>query len=85
MRPTSYDIVEVAVVFFLILISGYNVSADSSSFDNRNSKRKAFHEKAEKGVKGPVIGYQISWKEGFHLESLKKNVKIKIGGKMIVD
>ncbi len=85
MRTKLYAIVEVAVVSFLLLISGYNASADSSSFDKRDSRRKAFHEKAEKGFKGPVIGYQISWKEGFHLESPKKNLKIKIGGKMIVD
>ena len=81
----KYILVEAAVVSFLILLSGCSASADTSSFDKRNSRRKAFQEKAEKGVKGPVSGYQISWKEGFHLKSPKNNLKIKIGGKVIVD
>ena len=37
------------------------------------------------GVEGPITGYHISWKEGFHLVSPKKNLKVKIGGKLIVD
>jgi phosphate-selective porin OprO/OprP len=85
MSQKFYDIIEVAAVSLLLLIPGNNVHADSSFQDKLNSKHKAFYEKAEKGGKEPVIGYHIHWKEGFHLESPKKNLKIKIGGKMVVD
>jgi phosphate-selective porin OprO/OprP len=85
MRRKYYNLVAVFIVYFIFLIPGDNVNADSSSFDKLNSEYKTFYEKVEKGVKDPVTGYHISWKEGFHLVSPKENLKIKIGGKLIVD
>jgi phosphate-selective porin OprO and OprP len=85
MRRTFYKFTGVFIVSLIVVISGNNVNAGSSSADSLTSKYQTFNEKAEKGVKDPITGYHISWKEGFRLVSPKKNLKVKIGGKLIVD
>ena len=42
-------------------------------------------EKAKKGGTDPVTGSHFSWDRGFHWESKKKNLTLKIGGKFAVD
>ena len=84
MRLNFFNIAAVAAVF-LFLISGNNVRADSSSVDRQGFSFKEIREKAEQGVKDPITGYRISWKEGLHLVSPEEKLKVKIGGKIIVD
>lgn len=42
-------------------------------------------EKAEKGVTGPVAKTSYFWDEGLQIVSRRENLRLKIGGKLIVD
>jgi phosphate-selective porin OprO/OprP len=84
-RSKSSTPVTVFAACFLILSTSSVVLADSPQIKSTNSKNEALSERAEEGVKGPVGGWHYYWKDGFRIDSPKKNLTFKINGKILVD
>ncbi len=70
--------------FFFVVFIG-NAQADSQWIENIGDMRDGWKETAEKGVEGPLIGWHYYWKDGFHSDSTKKNLKFKLNGRIILD
>jgi phosphate-selective porin OprO/OprP len=80
----------VAGFFFLALIFplpafGSDVQGDSPPREGSDSTFDEWLKKAGEGVEGPIAHTRYYWDEGFHIVSRHGNLKLKIGGKAIVD
>jgi phosphate-selective porin OprO/OprP len=80
----------VAGFFFLALIFplpafGSDVQADSPPREGPGSAFDEWLKRAGEGVEGPIAQTRYYWDEGFHIVSRHGNLKLRIGGKFIVD
>jgi phosphate-selective porin OprO/OprP len=85
MRPLFRNIAIAAAACFLLLFASGRVHAESPPSDNIDSMHKALSERVAKGIHDPVTGYHIFWQQRLYVASPKKNLLLKIGGKVIVD
>jgi phosphate-selective porin OprO/OprP len=60
-------------------------AASHESEDPYSNIGRRFLDKAKKGMTGPLAGTHYYWDKGLHIENRKKNVKLKIGGKLQLD
>ena len=84
-RSTLAGFVVLLAGVFLLSAPNRNVQAGPSSFEGIDSRYEEALKKAGEGVEGPVAGTHYYWDEGFHIVSRGKNLKLKIGGKIILD
>jgi len=69
---------------FLILAFSSSSRADFSSSEIDHPFYEQFIGKIETGVTDPV-GFHIYWKEGLRLDSPKKNLKVRVYGRILAD
>jgi phosphate-selective porin OprO/OprP len=69
----------------LVLNTSSHVLADSPQTEKLRSIHEDYSERLEKGVKGPLIGYHVYWKDGLNIDSHEENLRVKITGKVMVD
>ena len=69
--------------FFLVFID--NAQAEPQWLENIGGIWDGWKKTAEKGVKDPLIKWHYHWKDGLNIDSKKKNLKIRINGRVIVD
>jgi hypothetical protein len=72
-----------AAVFFILVYSGPS-RADPSSSETDLLFYEEFLGKVETGLTDPV-GFHYYWKEGLHLDSPKKRLKVGIFGRILAD
>ncbi|MBW1852269.1 MAG: hypothetical protein JRJ15_12735 [Deltaproteobacteria bacterium] len=70
--------------FFFVVFIG-NAQADSQWFENIGATWDEWGKTAEKGVKDPLIEWHYYWKDGFHVDSTKKDLKIRFNGRVLLD
>lgn len=58
---------------------------DSQGPENISTMWDEWKETAEKGVEGPLIGWHYYWRDGFHIDSAKKNLRIRFNGRVLLD
>jgi len=73
------------VMASLLLVSDVNAQGESSEHKGLPEEAKVGTEKAEKRVSGPVAKTHYYWDEGLQIVSRRENLRLKIGGKLIVD
>jgi phosphate-selective porin OprO/OprP len=73
------------VAVLLLSVSASNGQTGSSGFSNDSPGPGEILEEAEKGKKEKITGFHLYWEDGLHVESRKKNVAVKIGGKILGD
>ena len=70
----------------LVFVSEGNAEGTGiSAMEWFDSGYQALLEKGEKGLRIPIVGLHVYLKEGLHLDSRRKHLRIKIGGRMHVD
>ncbi len=69
--------------FFLVFIG--NAQAEPQWFENIGAMWDEWKKTAEKGVEGPLIEWHYYWKDGFHIDSAKKNLRIRFNGRVLLD
>lgn len=42
-------------------------------------------EEAEAGIRDPLTGFHIYWKDGLHVDSRHKRIRLRFGGKFLLD
>ena len=77
--------VVVLVLCFLNLIATSKVLADSPHPKSIDSFYEALSERLEKGVRGPVGHWHYYLKDGFHMDSPKKNLTFRTNLSIMVD
>jgi len=70
--------------FFLVVFIA-NAQADSQSVVNVGGMWDEWKKKAEKGFEDPLIGWHYYWWDGFHIDGTKKNLKVRLNGRVILD
>ena len=70
--------------FFLFVFHGV-ARPDSEWPENISTMWDEWTETAEKGAEDPLIGWHYYWRDGFHIESAKKNLKIRFNGRVLLD
>jgi phosphate-selective porin OprO/OprP len=89
MRYVRADIYILVIGCFLFFIWFNNAQADSPSPARDDSPHRKILEKAEEGielpVKVPVVNWHYYGKEGFRIDSPKRNLRIKINLSVMVD
>jgi len=69
--------------FFHVLIA--NAQAEPQWFENISDRWDEWKQKAEKGVEDPLIGWHYYWKDGFRIDSTKRNLRIRLNGRVLLD
>jgi len=69
--------------FFVVFIA--NAQAEPQWPENIGGMWDEWEKTAEKGVEGPLIGWHYYWRDGFHLDSPKDNLKIRFNGRVLLD
>jgi len=69
--------------FFAVFIA--NAQAEPQWLENIGATWDEWKKTAEKGVEDPLIEWHYYWKDGFHIDSRKKKLKIKLNGRIMVD
>ena len=78
-------VLALAILFFALFhhspLAGYGevVSATSQGPD---SALDTLMEKGKEGKQGRIAGYHYYWDKGLHIDSRKRNVRLKIGEKL---
>lgn len=62
-----------------------NAQAQPQWFENIGDRWDEWKKRAERGVEDPLIEWHYYWKDGFHIDSTKKKLKIKLNGRVMVD
>ena len=75
----------VVVAVFLLLVSGSNVQADTTSSESDDPGYTKILEKMEEGLRGPIAEWHYYWHEGLRIGSPEKNLTIKINLSIMVD
>ena len=75
----------VVVAVFLLLVSGSNVQADTTSSESDDSRYRKILEQMEEGFRGPIGEWHYYWHEGLRIDSPEKNLTIKINLSIMVD
>jgi len=70
--------------FFFVVFIG-NAEADSQWLENIGDMWEEWKKTAEKGVEDPLIEWHYYWKDGFHIDSTKKKLKIRVNGRALID
>ena len=83
-RSILAGFVFLALIFPLPAFGG-DVQADSPPREGSGSTFDEWLKRAGEGVEGPIAHTRYYWDEGFHIVSRHGNLKLKIGGKAIVD
>ena len=69
----------------LLLILNNPARADTPPSSNTESWFEQLSKNAEEGKREKLTGSRLYWKDGLHLESEKKNLTLKVGGKFVLD
>jgi hypothetical protein len=83
-RSIVAGFVFLALIFPLPAFVG-DVQADSPPREESGSTFDGWLKRAGEGVEGPIGHTRYYWDEGLHIVSRHGNLKLKIGGKAIVD
>jgi len=70
-------------IFFVMFID--NAQADSQWLGNIGDMWDEWKKTAEKGVEDPLIEWHYYWRDGLHIDSTKKNLKLKLNGRAMLD
>ena len=79
----SFGVVVAAV--FLLLVSGSNVQADTTSSESDDSRYRKILEQMEEGFRGPIGEWHYYWHDGLRIDSPEKNLTIKINLSIMAD
>jgi len=69
--------------FFAVFIG--NAQASSQWLENIGNMWDEWEKTAEKGIEDPLIKWHYYWKDGFHIDSTKKHLKIRFNGRALID
>ena len=70
--------------FFLLVFIG-NAQAQPQWFENIGDRWEEWKKRTEKGIADPLIEWHYYWKDGLHIDSTKKNFRIRLNGRVLVD
>jgi len=70
--------------FFFVVFMG-NAQTAPQWFENIGGMWDEWKKTAEKGVEDPLIEWHYYWKDGLHIDSTKKKLKLRLNGRVIVD
>ena len=62
-----------------------NTQAEPQWLEKIGTRWDEWKQRAEKGVGDPLIGWHYYWKDGFNIDSAKKNLRIRFNGRVLVD
>jgi len=69
--------------FFHVLIA--NAQAAPQWFENIGGMWDEWKKTAERGFEDPLIGWHYYWKDGFHIDSAKKTLRMRFNGRVLLD
>jgi phosphate-selective porin OprO/OprP len=78
-------LVFVLTILCLLTIWGSGVDADSSSVEKVEATREVLLQKAGEGVYDPLTGSHLSYRGALYFESPEKNLRFRLGAKIIID
>jgi len=70
--------------FFLVVFIA-NAQPGSQGPENIRTMWYEWKNTAEKGVKDPLTGWHYYWKDGFYIDSTKRNLKFRFNGRVLLD
>ena len=83
-RPILSSLCLLICSFFLLVFIG-NAQAQPQWFENIGDRWEEWKKRTEKGVEDPLIEWHYYWKDGLHIDSTKKNFRISLNGRVLVD
>ena len=81
----------ILTVFYLLMCSFFfvefiaNAQTGSQGPENIGDMWDEWKETVGKGVEDPLIGWHYYWRDGFHIDSAEKNLKIRFNGRVLLD
>ena len=70
---------------FFFVVSIADAQDDSQGSENVRTMWDEWEDTAEKGFEDPLIGWRYYWKDGFHIDSAKKKLKIRLNVRAMLD